>query len=299
MISAYKDPINYIFKIVKYIIEKDSSHNTENVVKALGKCVGNKLRGEKYNDMKLLITRDWITTELINILSITDIIISIDYNLHQKFHIIKFYLNNNIIKLQINLEPKFNCLSQIYFTCDNLALDINGTISNITQSISKTYDLCESITCSITHAITKKFSIINLINTNKENIALLIDINKKYNKMINQGYIYIAKSNDIIFKNYKDIALFCERDISTSCAICCNEYCEKSICDTVLLKCLHDFHIDCLHTWIKKNNNKCPLCRSDIDFEPQTKYGDNMIDNIIENFQEENIELYEASDNDN
>jgi hypothetical protein len=70
-----------------------------------------------------------------------------------------------------------------------------------------------------------------------------------------------------------------------SCSICREDYCDDHSSDTVLLKCLHDFHINCLLTWIK-TNNKCPLCRVDIDFEPQTQYGDNVIDNIIENYQE-------------
>ena len=293
--SSNKDPLIYIFKIIKYIIEKDTSHNnSENIVKAFGKSVGSKLRNEKYTHVNLLINKDWITTEFINILSITDITKSIDYNLNYKFHTILFNLNDIIIKLEIYSDIRLiskwidnnlkNCIPQIYFTCDNLAIDINGNISNIRQSISKNYDTCDTITKSITDAIYKKFSIINSTIDYKQNISLLIDINQKYSQMINEGFTYVPNLNNIIFKNYKDIKSYCERDISTNCAICCEEYCHEKINDTVLLKCLHDFHIECLYTWIKKNNNKCPLCRLDIDFQPQTKYGDNMIDNIIENY---------------
>jgi len=293
--NSNKDPLIYIFKIIKYILEKNTSHNnTDNIIKAFGKCVGSKLRNEKYTHVNLFINKDWITTEFINILQITDIIKCIDYNLNYKFHTILLSINDIAIKLEIYSDIRYilkwidnnakNYIPQIYFTCDNLAIDINGNISNIKQSFSKNYDICDTITKSITDAIHKKFSLINFISDNKQNISLLIDINQNYDQMINQGFTYVSDQNNLIFKNYKDIKSYCERDISTKCSICCEEYCQEKKNETVLLKCLHDFHIECLHTWIKKNNYKCPLCRLDIDFQPQSKYGDNIIDNIIQNY---------------
>ena len=285
MNSNYKDPLNYIFKIIKYIIKRDTSPCKDYVIKAFGKCVGSKLRGEKYDEIKLLVPK-MITNELIDILSITDVISSID-NSTNNYELLILNLNNSIIKYRIYTHPIFFVkhlnISDIYFTCDNLAMTFNGNIHTIVPSAYETYDECDWITQCINDTISKKFSIIPLMD--KQNISLLIDVNQQYNEIIKQGFTYVANINDIIFKNHKDIKVYCERDISVSCSICREDYCGHKLSDTVLLKCLHDFHIDCVHSWIKINNNKCPLCRVDIDFKPQTKYGDSVIDNIIENYQ--------------
>jgi hypothetical protein len=254
------------------------------------------LRGEKYDEIKLISEFVGLIDELIKILSLTEVLIEkkncSDYTL------LKLNLNNTIIKYEIYNGPFRNYImrnrkhisSVIYFTCDNLAINYNGTIDTIIPSYSIEYD---RIIQSINNAVLKKFSILDLRDNygktvnlrDNENISFLIDINQKYNEMIEHGFTYVANVNDVIFKNHKDINQYSERDISVSCSICREDYCDDHSSDTVLLKCLHDFHINCLLTWIK-TNNKCPLCRVDIDFEPQTQYGDNVIDNIIENYQE-------------
>ena len=96
--------------------------------------------------------------------------------------------------------------SVIYFTCDNLAINYNGTIETIIPSYS---NQCDWIIKSINDAVLKKFSILDLIGSNYitknlrdlQNISLLIDINQKYNEMIEQGFTYLANVNDLIFKN--------------------------------------------------------------------------------------------------
>ena len=75
MNSTYKDPLDYIFKIIKYIIEKENYKNKDYVIKAFGNCVGSKLRGEKYDEVKLIQEHGGLIDQLIVILSIRDVII--------------------------------------------------------------------------------------------------------------------------------------------------------------------------------------------------------------------------------
>ena len=170
MNSNYKDPLNYIFKIIKYIIKRDTSPSKDYVIKAFGKCVGSKLRGEKYDEIKLLVPK-MITNELIDILSITDVISSIDNSTNNYELLI---LNNSNIKYRIYSHPMFFVkhlnISDIYFTYDNLAMNFNGTIHTIVPSAYETYDECDWITQCINDTISKKFSIIPLMD--KQNISI-------------------------------------------------------------------------------------------------------------------------------
>lgn len=46
--------------------------------------------------------------------------------------------------------------------------------------------------------------------------------------------------------------------LEDNCSICLN----KENKEIMILPCNHNFHSDCLRQWLK-NNNKCPICRSD------------------------------------
>lgn len=53
-----------------------------------------------------------------------------------------------------------------------------------------------------------------------------------------------------------------QEDNKEPCSICYVDMCEK---DITTLDCLHNYHTECIATWITKgNSNKCPLCRKDI-----------------------------------
>ena len=44
------------------------------------------------------------------------------------------------------------------------------------------------------------------------------------------------------------------------CSICLEKY--KSDDDTRSLSCDHKFHHECVEEWLKKHDNKCPVCRT-------------------------------------
>lgn len=47
------------------------------------------------------------------------------------------------------------------------------------------------------------------------------------------------------------------------CVVCQNEFCQDE--DVVTLPCDHEFHKDCIQTWLTQNSCKCPMCRFVID----------------------------------
>lgn len=307
-----KDPISYIFKILRHIIDKNTNYtnsSNDNKIKAWGKCIGQKLRGEEILSFNLLISNELISNELIDILKITEILrmnthenINNNYNVNdrndKKFII--FFFENKSIELYIysyikylneynyynnyNNNNHFINDQEIFFSSDNLCIDLNGQISTIIPSTVMSFSSFNWITKCLMDALQKKFTIIVLLE--QLDINKQIDINLKYNDMISLGFTYevlplFPLNNSILFKNYMDISEFCDKPISNKCAICFENY--NNTKDTVLLSCLHDYHINCLHTWTKKNIT-CPLCRCTIDFKPKTKFGNYEIDHIMENY---------------
>lgn len=47
------------------------------------------------------------------------------------------------------------------------------------------------------------------------------------------------------------------------CVVCQNDFCQDE--DVVTLPCDHEFHKDCIQTWLTQNSCKCPMCRFTID----------------------------------
>lgn len=47
------------------------------------------------------------------------------------------------------------------------------------------------------------------------------------------------------------------------CVVCQNDFCQDE--DVVTLPCEHEFHKDCIQTWLTQNSCKCPMCRFTID----------------------------------
>ncbi len=302
-----KDPISYIFRIIRHIIEKyNCNNNSENIIKAWGKCIGQKLRGEEILEFNIILSNYSIINELVNILSITEILVNTINNNgaeNSEKRSIQFLLNDKMIHLHIfsnlkyftNYNYNYNYVQNdpdIYFTCDNLSIDLNGQISTIIPSLKRNdnYDTINWISLSISHAIHKKFSMISYIE-NKQ-LHKNIDFNIKYNELVDLGFSFVndltIPSKYYIFKKNTDITEFSDnRILSTKCAICFENYINSN--ESVLLSCLHDFHINCLHKWIIKKQYTCPCCRLEIKFTPSTKFGDSEIDNIIQNYPEQRI----------
>ena len=64
----------------------------------------------------------------------------------------------------------------------------------------------------------------------------------------------LVKKNKIYNKNFKKLF----KNAYKSCAICLQSHFKYDMC--TILNCKHSFGSECLHMWINKTKNTCPIC---------------------------------------
>lgn len=83
-----------------------------------------------------------------------------------------------------------------------------------------------------------------------------------------------------------------------SCAICYTEYADGN--DIKLIpKCNHAFHQECIESWILKARNRkvlCPVCRIDIQEELDVIDQAKSINNVEDNKQEDDSDIFSIED---
>ena len=67
-----------------------------------------------------------------------------------------------------------------------------------------------------------------------------------------------------------DNCAICKQDIMDLCNVCLADALDKDEyeeCPVAWGVCNHGFHLHCIMNLIQKNNNKCPLCKNDWEFQ--------------------------------
>ena len=288
------DPLNYIFGILRYISNNISISNKNNnnlndhVIKAFGPCIRSILRKEAYPDIFLIISCRWTISEFIGLLKIFELIpkyVESDASKLIVFDIFyqgvkfKVHMGTDIYKFTYFMNNKFG------ITCDNLAIDFDGTISPIiSHHLVKGHTNISWVTSCIQDVMEKKFRAIILEDIFSSNIFDIESVMTPFDKIILQneiienmghlGYEFDRENTktltssrlyDLIshidIKDYDK-----EREISMSCCICREDYLENTDKKTILIGCHHDFHIDCLKKWVNQNKKSCPMCRTSLHF---------------------------------
>ena len=292
------DPLNYIFGILRYISNtiNVNNHNNNNIndriIKAFGPCIRSILRKETYPDIFLIISCRWTISEFVGLLKIFELIpkyvesdvsklIVFDISYQGKQY--KVHIGTDIYKFTYFMNNKFG------ITCDNLAIDFEGTVSPIiSHHLVKGHTNISWITSCIQDVMDKKFRAIileDIFSADRSNYIGNFEIGMSpFDKLILQneiienmghlGYIFDAENtknltsykfygliSHIDIKNYDK-----EREISISCCICREDYLENMDKKTILIGCHHDFHIDCLKKWMNQNKRSCPTCRTSLHF---------------------------------
>ena len=263
------DPLNYIFGILRYIFNNISVSNKNNknleeqVIKAFGSCIRSILRKEAYPEIFLIISCRWTITEFIGLLKVFELIPKyiesdvsklIVFDIYYQSVKYKIHIGTDIFKFTYFMNNKFG------LTCDNLAIDFDGTLSPIiSHHLVKGHTNISWVTSCIQDIMSKKFRVIIL-----EDIFNDRSINEPamspFDKLILQNEII----DNMGYLGYKDYDK--EREISMSCCICREDYLDNTDKKTILIGCHHDFHIDCLKKWVNQNKKSCPTCRNGIRF---------------------------------
>ena len=310
------DPISYIFGILKYVKKRthndnynnnnnyintnNNNHNDNNpIIKAVGSCVRAMLHNEEYIDISLVISCPRIVGEFVAILELTEIL-SYHEDKLSKYKILRIFYKNKqhtiFIANDIKNLPNYN--QYFSLTCNNLAIDFDGNISTIIShnEIKRHSNLTWTTNC-VRDAIVGKFRVIVLDNMNT--LDKIIMYNDICQNMIHLGFVFDRENSKNLtyyqfteLKSHCDVSQFCKgREVSQCCCICREQYSSEPNKKTVLIGCLHDFHIDCLHQWVKNQSQSivkktCPVCRAELKYEPNMVYGDSQADEIIQNIVE-------------
>lgn len=287
------DPLNYIFGILRYISNNISISNKNNknleeqVIKAFGPCIRSILRKEAYPEIFLIISCRWTIIEFLGLLKVFELIPKyiesdvsklIVFDIYYQGVKYKIHIGTDIFKFTYFMNNKFG------LTCDNLAIDFDGTLSPIiTHHLVKGHTNISWVTSCIQDIMAKKFRVIileDIFNDRSINepamspFDKLILQNEIIENMGHFGYEFDAENT----KNLTSHRFYClishldikdydrERDISMSCSICREDYLDNTDKKTIIIGCHHDFHIDCLKKWVNQNKRSCPICRDGIRF---------------------------------
>ena len=287
------DPLNYIFGILRYISNNISISNKNNknleeqVIKAFGPCIRSILRKEAYPEIFLIISCRWTIIEFLGLLKVFELIPKyiesdvsklIVFDIYYQCVKYKIHIGTDIFKFTYFMNNKFG------LTCDNLAIDFDGTLSPIiTHHLVKGHTNISWVTSCIQDIMAKKFRVIileDIFNDRSINepamspFDKLILQNEIIENMRHFGYEFDAENTKNLTSyqfyyliSHLDIKDYDrERDISMSCSICREDYLDNTDKKTILIGCHHDFHIDCLKKWVNQNKRSCPICRDGIRF---------------------------------
>lgn len=164
--------------------------------------------------------------------------------------------------------------SSIYncdFTCNNLIINREGSIttrlsppvvySHLSSPLWTVRCIGDVLAGNLVFMVPDE--LVNYMSPRRY-IAFQVKISQRISKLVARGFkcptvkLSLFENRPLKQHHYED-----EHDM---CPICKEEYSSKPTKETVVLKCEHHFHIDCIDTWIVSNkvNKTCPVCRQPI-----------------------------------
>lgn len=305
------DSISYIFGIIKYVKNRirneynninnnyyndnyiNNNINIENpVIKSVGECVRAMLCNELCDTIMLVISCPRILNEFICILEVTDVLVA--KNINNSYTTLLITYKNH--PYTIHIANSMNELPNIHYnfdlTCNNLTVNFDGTMSTIIphDKVNRHSSISWLMSC-IHDALNRRFRVILSDYTNS--LDKMQAYTQYIHSMIARGFTYdregsknLTSYHFVELKSHSQIKEYSNRDVSQCCNICQEQYDTEPLKKTVLLRCLHDYHIDCLHKWVQQSvQNPCPVCRASMNYEPVSGFGDNQVDEIIANYQ--------------
>ncbi len=143
----------------------------------------------------------------------------------------------------------------------NVKLELNKNISCACIDQKKTKSFCK-------HIYLIYVKILNILPTT--DLSTFIDENT-FNDLLTKHNAFINKRNNIV---RPEVVL--RNSDEDECSICFDVYSNNpNNPDTYCCKtCRNGFHMLCIHEMIKYSASKCPLCRTDINFNNNDDYED-------------------------
>jgi hypothetical protein len=161
-------------------------------------------------------------------------------------------------------------------TANNLMMDHTGSISTrvkaATIGCGRKYTEAEWTQKCMRDCIEGKivWMIPNRFSRNLSNVAkttFMDKMNMRLNKMISKGFVQTEEYlTDFRLLKTQPICSLSASMEAVTCHICQEDYADTTEKPTVVAKCSHHFHHECIKKWIVQQNDvaNCPCCRGDI-----------------------------------
>ena len=201
-------------------------------------------------------------------------------------YLVEFYNNfginidlETIENVNIQITPSLNILNQLINQTfinanlpNNINIPTNFSISNIVNNNNQILENDSDDDISDNNSdddISDNNSDDDISNDNVNQPPSVISINQfmnSFNELVNtfenlqppqpMEDVKVTLKNEKTIKKYK-----LDTDLDEKCTVC---LCPLKKDDMIWeLKCKHVFHQDCIKTWLKEYNYKCPICREE------------------------------------
>lgn len=154
------------------------------------------------------------------------------------------------------------------FTCNNLRIDASGRLSTRLPSPNGTLPPAWTVTC-VCDAVggTLTWMVPDTVTADmspKEYNVYQQQMCNRLNYMLQKGF----SESKIALTGFQCKPLLSYKyTTSCTCPVCKERYSERPSKDTLVLKCGHNFHLECIDNWVMKQryHSTCPVCRSVVE----------------------------------
>ena len=185
---------------------------------------------------------------------------------------INITINNN--NYQISINNNRNHQDQYKYGMDNTFLFLPSTVNYVQTNDDDIYpNIVDSVLSIISPGVNTLINSLNLNDTYNNLVSFLNNHNNdfQFNNLVNilmsmdMGSNSHPPASERAINNLKKIEVN-ENNINNykniTCNICLDNF---EIGNTLrILECNHEFHEECILTWLKSNNT-CPICRHELE----------------------------------
>jgi hypothetical protein len=288
-----REDLEFVLKSIEQVSQTESlfDHNRPFVY---GGYVRDKLRDQPFEDMDISVPCLEVARKWIEFLEQSSRIISLETKMfndsdipgvdYQSFSLVIQTPRTAALKIDITYSHasvlEENGLAACDFTANNLMEDSQGRLQTRIKAaqIGRGKEFSESAWTAkcirdcmkgeLVWMIPNRFS--KMLSASARN-TFMEKMNMRLDKMLKKGFVETGEhlTSFRLLKLRPVSTLLADADANV-CAVCHENYNETPELPTVVSKCSHHFHEECIQKWMNKKNEECPqepncpCCRQEI-----------------------------------
>lgn len=171
----------------------------------------------------------------------------------------------------IDVSSEFNGSSTVAcdFTCNNLTIDSQGKLGTRLPSPSDDISTSAWTMKCIRDAVsgTLTWMVPDAVSEHlgpKAYKEFQLKLKSRCDKMVQKGFS--PPTSSLTWFQCKQLVTY-QPSTSCTCPVCKEVYIERPEKETTVLKCGHNFHLDCIDSWVKTKRyvSTCPVCREAVE----------------------------------